>query len=823
MPARHPALRGLYRSLWLTCAGMLAERATRAFWPLWSWGFAVWTALAFGMLDSISVELAFFAALAGGVVFLALLIMGVRQFRWPHRAEVVDRLDATLEGRPLNALRDRQAIGATDAASAHIWQVHLERMRARAARARAVRPDLGMSARDPFALRYLAATGLVAALLFGTIGGHFGTGWISGQKGIDTIAAGPVIEAWIEPPRYTALPTIYLNKVATSSPVPVPEGSRITLRLYGDPERSDWSETVSGETTIDTQPDGNADPGNVAFKVTRSGSLRISGGGENRRWRIRMIPDIAPQIALDGPVTQSLRGSLTLPFTARDDYGVTGGQVRIELDLGNIDRRHGLSRDPEPREAITLDLPLPFASDRKNFSDTIVENLSKHPFAGLPVVIRLSVQDGAGHSAKAEPEMLRLPARRFFDPLAGAIAEQRRDLLWNRDNGRRVAQVLRALSNRPEDLFKNDSAYLMLRSAIRRLEYGLVPRLSDDTRAEVTELLWQTALRIEDGGLSDAEDRLRRAQDRLSEALKNGATDEEIAELTDELRRAMQDYLQQLAENTKPGAQGQTQSGRSREITGDELQAMLDRIEALSRQGRMAQAQQLLEQLRRMMENMQAMRRGQGQGQDGQAMRGLRDTLRQQQGLADDAFRRLQEQFNGENGTPGPAKPGARDLARRQQALRRLLDEQRRELPDANGPGGRTARQSLEQAERDMQAAEEALRKSDLPEALDRQADALDALRQGLENLGREMARDQSPGAERENQSAGNPGSNDGRDPLGRETGTLGRIGTNDTLLPGDDLYLRSRELLDEIRRRSGERARPRIELDYLKRLIDRF
>ncbi|MCB1342459.1 MAG: DUF4175 family protein, partial [Pseudooceanicola sp.] len=30
-------------------------------------------------------------------------------------------------------------------------------------------------------------------------------------------------------------------------------------------------------------------------------------------------------------------------------------------------------------------------------------------------------------------------------------------------------------------------------------------------------------------------------------------------------------------------------------------------------------------------------------------------------------------------------------------------------------------------------------------------------------------------------------------------------------------------ELLDEIRRRSGDSDRPQIELDYLKRLLDRF
>jgi hypothetical protein len=48
-------------------------------------------------------------------------------------------------------------------------------------------------------------------------------------------------------------------------------------------------------------------------------------------------------------------------------------------------------------------------------------------------------------------------------------------------------------------------------------------------------------------------------------------------------------------------------------------------------------------------------------------------------------------------------------------------------------------------------------------------------------------------------------------------------VGTQDNLLQGEDVYRRARELLDEIRRRSGEGERPEVELEYLKRLLDRF
>ena len=61
------------------------------------------------------------------------------------------------------------------------------------------------------------------------------------------------------------------------------------------------------------------------------------------------------------------------------------------------------------------------------------------------------------------------------------------------------------------------------------------------------------------------------------------------------------------------------------------------------------------------------------------------------------------------------------------------------------------------------------------------------------------------------------------RDPLGRSVGSDGSVGTDQRLLQGEDVYRRARELLDEIRRRSGEGERPESERDYLRRLLDRF
>jgi hypothetical protein len=54
---------------------------------------------------------------------------------------------------------------------------------------------------------------------------------------------------------------------------------------------------------------------------------------------------------------------------------------------------------------------------------------------------------------------------------------------------------------------------------------------------------------LEDGDIGDALERMRAAQERLSEAMRNGASEEEIARLMQELRDATQDYLRQKSQH----------------------------------------------------------------------------------------------------------------------------------------------------------------------------------------------------------------------------------------------------------------------------------
>ncbi len=843
-------LRAIRRPLALTRTGMVAEQMFRAFWPLFTVVMLLLAALMLGLQDVLPVELVWAGVVVGVLAVLTLLVTGARRFHWPTRADALTRLDETLKGRPIQALLDDQVIGRDDAASTRVWHAHQHRMAQRAAAAQPARPDLRLTRRDPYALRYVAILALASALLFGSVWRiNSMAGMAPGSVGLTETASW---EGWVEPPRYTGRPTIYLNDIDGPT-LDIPRDSRITLRFYGPVGALTLAETVSGRMgEVPPAADQAQD-----FTVTRSGEIRIDGTG-GRNWTVAVIEDQPPTVSVSGEATAQATGEMNLPFTARDDYGVVSGNVHIALDLAAMDRRFGLTADPDPRAPLDVPLPMPFTGERSEFTETFIEDFSKHAWAHLPVKITLSVEDAAGQDMVADAFATALPARRFFDPLAAAVIEQRRDLLWSRQNSARVSQVLRAISHRPGDVFRSETAYLRLRFILRRLEtmteYGLKPTQQE----EIAEALWDLAILLEEGDLSDALERLRRAQERLNQAMTDGASDKEIAELMQELREATQDYLRQLSRQAQQDGQqspqqgGEQQPGNEMQMSQNDLQRMMDRIQELMEQGRMAEAQQALEELQQLMENMRVTQgQGGGQSEGQQAMEGLSETLREQQGLSDQAFRDLQEQFNpgarqgesqGNEGRDGgmgrgqshsgqggegqgegeqSGQEGEGSLADRQQALRDQLRRQQGQLPGAGTEAGRDARDALDRAGRAMEGAEESLRENDYAGAIDRQSEAMEALREGMRSLGEAMAQ-QNQGQMGQGSEVGDLQSQN-RDPLGRTTGSQGSLGTDDNLLQGEDVYRRARELLDEIRRRSGEGERPRIELDYLRRLLDRF
>jgi len=316
-----------------------------------------------------------------------------------------------------------------------------------------------------------------------------------------------------------------------------------------------------------------------------------------------------------------------------------------------------------------------------------------------------------------------------------------------------------------------------------------------------------------------------------------------------ELREALDRYLQALAQELQNHPnEATTPLDPSQVLTGRDLQRMLDRAGELARSGARDQARELLSQLQNMLENLRAARPGQAQqrgtNQAQQMMRGMQELMQRQQQLLDRSFRAQRQQGqqnrNGQPGQqPGQRQPGQQpgndqadsgetgemgDAAGQQEGLRRTLGEIMRQLGDGMGdipePFGR--------AERAMRDAAGALQRSRPGEAIGPQTEALDQLQQAARDFAQQLQQRLGnmwgdPNGDEVGATDRNPRDRIERDPFGRPMSNNGSFDQGDVKIPDENILQKSRRILDELRRRAGERFRPPIELDYIERLLKRF
>lgn len=836
-----------------TRAALWVERVIGAFWPVWAL-LALFVGLVFLEIPSSLPPAWHYALFAGfGAAGLFFLARGALSLRRPSESEALARLDEGVRGRPAQTYSDELTTGAHDRGTAALWSAHQRMLAEKAAALKARAPDLRVSSRDPYALRHGALIALIAGVIayFGTEAPRLADQFTPGALAAGPAAPVPTVEAWASPPVYTGAQAVYLTRLGPETgPVKLPVGTEISLRVFDVETPPTLTEGVSGSGPA--FEDKGAGVYDATFKVTADGAIAVREGDEEMAaWTITATPDSAPSIAFDGAPIPGERGATTLAFTARDDYGVRRADGAVELDAAaakaiiGADGEDGAASVYPP---IELELPLPLTGDNREVAETLVEDLTEHPWAGLPVVFTLRAHDAAGQTGEATLRVT-LPARRFTHPMAKALIEQRRAIAFSPAAAPRALDVLEAVMLYPEEVFDDTTAFLTARMAVRRLGYALEDGKLDEETRSIVDLLWKAAIRLEDGDLSSAAERLARAQERLKDAIENGASDDELARLMDELREAMRDYMAELAkEALRDQANGQQQDQQDqqgqqddqRTITQQDIEKMLQELEEAIKNGQQELARQMLQALQQMMNQMQMAQPGQGQpGQGEQMMNQMGDMIGEQQGLADRSFdqmRRGQQgdpngerqgggEQRGQEGDPNGRRgtdPGDNSgrIARDQEALRQLLDQLRGDLPGAVGD---EARKSLDDAERAMGDAVDSLEQGDDRQAVDDQVRALDALRDGRRQMGRDMAEAEGRGQGDQAGREGRGADADREDPLGRPTATDGPLDGDSVRVPGAELGKRARELQDEIRRRSGERDRPAEELDYLDRLLDRF
>ncbi|MCA3634867.1 MAG: TIGR02302 family protein, partial [Methylobacterium sp.] len=592
-------------------------------------------------------------------------------------------------------------------------------------------------------------------------------------------------------------------------------------------------------------PQMNARPGVETIRRALVGNdlLKIiRDGREIAQIPIAVIPDRPPAADLSearaesaSPERQST-GGIRLAFTLDDDYGIAKGEVVMERAANPRPGHTPRTLYPPPR----ADLPLRLGQGE------IAVPTEDHPWAGEEVNIRIRVEDDIGQKAESEAKVVRLPQKPFSHPLARALVEQRRNLVFAPDSKQDVVFALDALLFEPERFTPNIGEYLMLDS----LRQGVRSARGDDALKEMVDRLWEVALYLENGDMTEAERRLREAEQRLREALEREAPQNEIRRLTQELRRAMEEFLREFAERAlrdrDQNAQDRSPVNPERFLTQRDLQEMLRRIEEMARSGNMAEARRMLEELRQLMENLRSARRQQADPRMqelGRQIEELDRLQREQRDLRDRTFRQGQQQRQQQRGQQGQRQQGQQgqqggeqgemteqQLRDMQQALRDRLQQLRERLRERGLQEG----EGFGEADQGMGDAEGQLGQGQPGQATEGQQRALDGLGRAAQGMAQQLQQQmgENPG-EGEGEGPGEPGpgmrgrAENRTDPLGRpqanqrrdaEDGNRFDVPDRDSLQ--GSISERAERVLRELRKRLGEFERPREELEYLERLL---
>lgn len=858
--------------IWATRLHLGILHGVQAFWPV------IVLVAAFALLAFIGVFELFsarFGAFIAIVVWLggALLVWrGQKRFVLPTDLEARHALDRSSALRPIHSLTDRPA--EPDLEGRRLWSEHLTRLE-KAARALPL-PWFGKMWKrvDPFYLRAVLPVLLVVAMV--------GAGGQAGPRlsralmpdygmlmGAETVS----VEAWITPPEYTRKPPVFLR--GDLGEVRVPAGSEVTLRAQA---RSAPKLVLRGTQKrrgqrFERTPDGAFETKAILSEDT---VLSVNWWGKRAGWTVLASGDTAPTAEFVMVPVLGANDQTEFSWKVGDDYGVT----RLELALHLVAPHQGALNEER-----RVPIELPSASVKEASDDTILD-MTRHPWAGLLVNARLVATDGGGNEGLSAAHEFVLPEKLFLQTLARAAQEIRVTALrearpyaesidvLNRleaapEGIQRASLMLEAVTYAPYRFFGDYEPFLGLSLA----QASLKTATSLEEAQEIDGLLWAIALKAEYGSSADALAALLAAKKALEKALRDGASEEEIARLTSAFRQAAENYVQaKLAEaiaNGLPedaaedGLDNQQADSGGQGLGQNAFEDMLSALEDLTQTGATDQARQLLSDITQMLEDLE-FQKGNGSGGDGFALPSeggegeegeqsqqqqelaeqieeLSEALREQRELNDDTLegeraerdRQRQQARNGlqrggegqEQGDQTREGQTLEELAQRQAQIGELLQQ----LADGragvgegegeNGGGesdaqdgatGGSGQEALADILNAQERAEGALRNGQFGQA----QRAQEQIMAGLQTLAGALA------AELDELRDGQTDQGQQTDPFGNPVGGTGASG--DVVVPDKSERQRALDILEELRRRYGEATDPE-EREYLKRLLDRF
>lgn len=845
-----PALRRLNGRRGLARAAIVFEALWPALWPPLGVAGLFLVAALLDLPARLPVEWHIVLLVVTGLAILGLLIRGLRGVHVPDNAAADRRLELAsgLTHRPLSVLTDRPS--QTDAVGQALWQAHLARTARQISSLRVGAPRPGLARRDRLALRGALVVALVAAF---AIAGRDAPNRVAValEPSMPRPAASQPAEwqAWITPPAYTRMAPIFLKSDIASATAPT--GSQLTANVTGGTSTPQLS--LSGRT----QPFQALDLTSFQAERTLTDGGRLAIRREGRdlaAWEITIVADLPPVVAwADKPGPAPAGQQLRLPWRASDDYGVASLKAELRLDA---------RPDAEP---LAVPIPLPGGTP-KTASSTNQQDLTAHPWAGLPVRGLLTARDAAGQTGTSEELIFTLPERAFQHPIARALIEMRKGLSVHPDDRSEALAGLDILMLQ-RDFFANDpGAYLNLSA----LYYLLVRQKGGQVIPDAQERMWLLALHMEEGQTEQTARTLELARQAARDALDRATQDP-----TDTNRQALEERLKELQEAINRHMQAMLEEARRNQtvtpfdpdthaLTNHDLDRLAERAREAAREGRMDEAQRRVEELEQLLDQMRNARANPGQEQNQQSSNQRRQRGRQQMGAVQDMIGRqggVLDKTEGradQNSRPRAIQPPAasadgnaqREADRRvQQALRRALGELMQQFGDLTGE----VPPSLTEADQAMRESATQLGQGQDRAAGEAQQHAIEALQKGAREMGQAMARQFGPGQgnqegeQGEGEGEGQPqmgammqdgrgegrsaspipgsprrASPEGRDPLGRyNQGTASNDG--DVVVPEERERQRTQAIQEELRRRGADQQRPRQELDYIDRLLKQF
>lgn len=716
----------------------------------------------------------------------------LRHLRWPSEREIYHRieLDSELPHRPLTSLQDQIMPGA-DAYQQEWWRVYRQYIATHLQRLQVNMPRFGFAPFDPYAFRSVL-------LLFVVIGvmhaGRDTENRIWHALRPDVPSASSLLESltvWVRPPEYTKLPQIPLRP-ELKDVTDIPEQSQIYVQFSG--VKSNPAFYIDNDKQNLTELNDNTYQANIT--VDKATEIRAYLGWQTLgKWPVQVIADTPPKIDWDGDMYATSRAALRIGYKGQDDYGIT--KVFAEISK------------PGEKEIITLKLPV-FTVGKNEVKNSSYHDIAHHRWAGQKVQVRLIAYDARDHMTTSAPKETTLPERVFEHPLAKKIGALRKDFMEGRLSRIDLSGALEDILQNPKSFEYDAKVTLGTRVAQRRAHLA-----DDDSQNQnIADLMWDVALRLEDNGISLAERDLRSLEQALQDAMARGASQAEIDNLLDQFEEAMSNYLNAMYEQMMQEDMEDLPSldTNANSIEVEDIDRMLAQVRQLMRSGNTEEAQKLLSKLQEMMANVR-----QNQGQQSEATKKAMEMIKKMQGLIRD--QQLLLDYSAAQLVENAKIPeGAINKIKKDQPP---VGKGLKDFVDQITAMGAPKIESFEKAGASIKAVVNVAADAKQPDKTRREnillheAEALEQMRAGLQELMKNMQNSGGGGQMRAGSGR--------QDPFGRTRPGQGPLDDPDVRVPGVQELQQTREILDELQRRSGDFGRPEIERDYIKRLLRRF